>query len=182
MDPLLLLAAGGNAVGGISNLIGRGKARRANARARKEQLALLRNNLASFNEQAPRQMVRLGEAQQGLEGGVADERVRDLRTEQDRARQRLEAAIAQTKRTKKAENRAGRMEVLGDIAGIGANAAGGLSQLLAPPEIPMGERVGASMGAGLAMPFGLPAMLGGFMSGRGYARNRALQGLVNRGY
>lgn len=182
MDPLLLLAAGGNAVGGISNLIGKGKARRANKKARKEQLALLRNSLASFNEQAPRQMVRLGEAQQGLEGGVADERVRDLRTEQDRARQRLEVAIKQTKRAKKAENRAGRMEVLGDIAGITSSAAGGLSSLFAAPEMPMGEQIGSQLGYGMNAPFGPLAMIQGLTKGKQFGRNQALQGLLNRGY
>lgn len=181
MNPLLLLAAGGNAISGVSNLVGRGRARRANKKARKEQLAMLRNSLASFNEQAPRQMVQLGEAQQGLEGGVADERVRDLRTAQDRARMRLETAIKQTKRTKKAENAAGRMEVLGDIAGITSAAAGGLSQLFAKPELPIGEQVGAQMGAGLGGLFGPFAMMGGAQAGQNFARQRALQGLLQKG-
>ena len=181
MNPLLLLAAGGNAFQGVSNLIGGGKRRSANKKARKEQLALLRNNLASFNEQAPRQMVQLGQAQQGLEGGVANERVGNLRTEQDRARMRLETAIAQAKRAKKAGNRADRMEVMGDVAGITANAAGGLDSLFAKPQLPPLEQYGIGIGAASGG-FNPMDILGGAIQGRNTMRSAALQGLVRRGY
>lgn len=183
MDPLSLLMAAGTATQGISSLVGKGKQRRSNKKARKEQLQLLRNSLASFNEQAPRQMVQLGEAQQGLEGGVADERVRDLRTEQDRARFRLETAIKQAKRNKKAGNRADRMEVLGDVAGITAGAAGGLSELFKTPEMPIGEQYGLGMGAASMMPGLNPLdIIGGAMRGRNQMRQQRLQGLIRPGY
>ncbi len=182
MDPLTMLMAGGSAVSGVTNLVGKGKARRANKKARKEQLKLLRSSLASFNEEAPRQQVQLGEAQQGLEGGVADERVRDLNTAQSRARERLEIAIKQAKRSKKAENSAGRLEVLGDIAGITSSSASGLGQLFHQPELPPLEGYGAKMGAA-SMMGGMNPMdiLGGAMQGRNTMRNRQL-GLLQRGY
>jgi hypothetical protein len=183
MNPLLIAGGIAQAVPAISNLIGGGKARRAAKKNRKEELRLLRENLAAFDEESPRRQVALGESQQGLEGGLAKRREDIQKIALARQRDRIMSAIKQAKRAKSAAGRTERLSVLGDIAGIGTNVASGLSELFAKPEMPIGEQLGAEYGAGIGGMGGPFGMLQGALGGQQFARRRAaLQGLLGGGY
>jgi len=186
MDPVTMAIIGGvGALKGGFSLKGKGKSRRNALRAAKQQLKDLRTTHQSFEEQAPRQMLALDEAQQGMEGGLANERHRNQEVELSRQRERLLAAIRQAKRIKKGQAHSNRLEALGDIAGIAGNAASGLSSLLAPAPIPAGEQVGAAAGSavGMANPFPSPfGAMQGAQQGMQMMRRRRLQGLLQNGY
>lgn len=174
MNPFFMAMAGGQAAKGLLNLKAGGQSRRDALRSIKSQLRDLRNQHRAFEEDVPRQLVNLGENQQGMEGGLADRRVRNLKVEQGRYRDRLLSAIRQAKRAKKRQKHSNRLGALNDILGIGTSAAAGLSELGNAPEVPQSEQVASAYGGGMSAGFNPLITLQGMLQGQQFARRRQL--------
>lgn len=180
--PLLpLIGAAGGTIQGVSSLIGGGKARRAAKKSRKAELAQLRASLGRFDEQSPRHLLALQEGQQGMEGGLAQEREGNARKEIAFQRQRMMDAIKQAKRGHKAASRQERLEVFGDAAGTIGNMAAGLGELYRTPAMNSTDQLGATLGAGVAPMFGPWAMPGMINQGINLSRKRQM-GMLRNGY
>lgn len=151
MLPLAAIGGIGAGIQGLYRLSQSGRNRRAAKRDRRDALAQIAAQRGLLNERQASDRLRLGEAQSGLEGRVATDRLAKQGREQAYQQEQLNRAESQVSRAAKQGRRDALMSILGDVSGVVSGASLGLDELLkgmTPASEGLGAGVSAASGIG----------------------------------